>query len=69
MKVNLFDFAKESPGKYPHQVLEQYKRLYLPPDLVPPEKKQIQKVARTFACQPISPLFSTMICALMRDIR
>ena len=68
--MNLFDFIKETPDKYLQKKVEQDKRLYLPPDLVPTgKKKQIQKVGRTFAYLPTFPVFSTMSRALMRDIR
>ena len=68
MKVNVFDFVKETLDKYLHQKVEKDKRLYLPPDLVPTEKKLIQKVGTTFAYLPTFPVFPTMSRALMRDI-
>ena len=70
MKVNLFDFIKETPDKYLQKKVEQDKRLYLPPDLVPSgKKKHIQKVVRIFAYLTTLALFSTMSCAMMSDIR
>ena len=58
MKVNLFDCIKETLDKYLQKKVEQDKRLYLPPNLVPTGKKQIQKVGRTFAYLPTLPLSS-----------
>ena len=43
MKVNLFDFIKETPDKYLQKKVEQDERLYLPPDLVPTEEKSKSK--------------------------
>ena len=39
MKVNLFDFVNETPDKHFQQRIEQDKRYYLPPDLIPSGKK------------------------------
>ena len=69
VKVNLFDFVNETPDKHFQQRIEQDKRYYLPPTWSRLEKKQIQKMVRTFTCLPTFPVVSTTIRALMRDIR
>ena len=43
MKVNLFDFIKETPDKYLQKKVEQDKRLYLPPRPGPDRKKSKSK--------------------------
>ena len=68
VKVNLFDFLNETPDKHFQQRMEQDKRYYLPPDLVPSKKKPIQKVVWTVTWLQTFPLVSTMSRALMRDI-
>ena len=40
MKVNLFDFIKETPDIYYQRKVELDKRCYLPPNLVPTEPKE-----------------------------
>ena len=57
MKVNLFDFLKETPDKYLQQVLEKDKRLYIPPDLVPSGKKANPKGGKDIFVLTNLPVF------------
>ena len=57
MKIKHFDFVKESPDKYLHQNVDKGKRLYLPPDLVPTEKKANPKGGKDICVPTNVPAF------------
>ena len=57
MKVNFFDFVKETPETYLQQVIKQDTRLYLPPDLFPSGKEANPKGGKDICVTTNLPAF------------